>query len=530
MEKWLKDAYKQIENMPEVALEVREAAENDLFFFAKLVNPGYVYGSIHREIYHWLQEYNLYGQGEAQTDNKLIMLPRAHLKSHMVATWCAWMIIRHPEVTILYLSATAELAITQLYDIKNILSSDVFRKYWPEYVHPDVGKREKWSKTTIMIDHPRRKKEGTRDATIKTAGLTTNTTGWHADIIVSDDIVIPENAYTETGRESVAKKTSQFTSIRNNGGFTVACGTRYHPADIYYTFKNQMAMEYDEEGAELGKKPVWDISEHAVEVDNVFLWPRSIRDDGKAFGFDKTSLARIEAEYIDRTQFFAQYYNDPNDPDSERMGREVFQYYNPRFLRKERDGWYYNGNRLNVYAAVDFAYSLANAADYTAIVVIGVDSDSNIYVLDIDRFKSFKTYEYFQHIQALHSKWNFKKLQAEVTAAQKTIVESIKDFVRKSGMRLSVVEFRPSKVEGSKEERIASVLEHRYENYQMWHFEGGWTSVLEDELILSRPAHDDIKDALASAVSIAVAPARSGAKVIAELFGGSKRKSRFGGF
>jgi predicted phage terminase large subunit-like protein len=174
---------------------------------------------------------------------------------------------------------------------------------------------------------------------------------------------------------------------------------------------------------------------------------------------------------------------------------------------------------------------LNSDADYTAIVVIGIDFEGNIYVLDIDRFKSVKTIEYFKHIRDLHSKWDFKKLNAEVTAAQNVIVQSIKDFVKKDGLRLKVEEFRPSKKEGSKEERIAAVLEHRYEDLSMWHFEGGWVPTLEEELVKARPAHDDIKDALASAVSIAVKPMRSGRDVLKEFaFLGSSGGSRFGGY
>lgn len=118
----------------------------------------------------------------------------------------SWIITRHPEVTVLYLSATAELAISQLYAIQNILCSQVYNRYFPEYVHPQEGKREKWCSTSIIIDHPKRAREGIRDATVKIAGLTTNTTGWHADIIIADDIVVPENAYTEDGRDSVVKR------------------------------------------------------------------------------------------------------------------------------------------------------------------------------------------------------------------------------------------------------------------------------------------------------------------------------------
>jgi hypothetical protein len=530
MEPWLKEAYSKIEKMPPQAKAVREAAEKDLVFFAKLVNPGYMYGSIHEEIYRWMMNYNLYGKGESFTENKLIMLPRAHLKSHMVATWCAWMIVRHPEITILYASATAELAISQLYDIKNILDSSIFRKYWPEYINPEVGKREKWSQTKIIVDHPQRKKEGIRDATIACAGLTTNTTGWHADVICADDLVVPENAYTEEGRDSVSKKASQFTSIRNTGGFTMACGTRYHPADVYGIWKESTYEAYSPEGDYLGKHPVWDVKEYAVEEQGVYVWPRSVRNDGKAFGFDQRSLARIEAEYSDRVQFFAQYYNNPNDPGSAKLSNDRFQYYNPRFLKKEGSAWTYAGNRLNIYAAVDFAYSMSSRADYTAIVVVGIDWEDNIYVLDIDRFKSFKTIEYFEHIRDLHSKWDFKKLHAEVTAAQKTIVESIKDFVRKDGMRLKVEEFRPSKQQGSKQERIDAVLEHRYSNLEVWHLEGGWTPVLEEELLLARPPHDDIKDALASAVSIAVKPSKPATNYLKDFFSPPVRGNRFGGY
>ena len=525
-DRWLEDALDVIKRMSPKAKDVRERAKNDLNYFAALVNPGYMYGAIHREIFRWMEEYTIFGRGEDLASNKLIMLPRAHLKSHMVATWCAWMITRHPEITILYLSATAELAETQLFAIKNIIESRVYQQFFPEYINPQDGLREKWSQRKITIDHIAR--AGIRDATIATAGLTTNTTGWHADIIVADDLVIPENAYTEDGRESVSKKASQFTSIRNPGGFTIACGTRYFPTDIYYTWKEQVYDVYNDEGDKIDRKPVWEIKEFAVEENGVFIWPRTVRKDGKAFGFDWKVLARIEAEYSDKVQFYAQYYNDPNDPSSNRISTDKFQYFNPRYLKKEGNRWFYNHKRLNIYAAVDFAFSLSSDADYSAIVVIGIDSDSNIFVLDIDRFKTKKNLEYFERIAKLHSQWRFNKLQAEVTVAQVTIVEAIKDYVKQHGLTLSIVEYRPAKQEGRKEERIAAVLEHRYDDLKMWHFEGGFTKILEEELILARPPHDDIKDALASAVSIAVKPSAT-SSVIKEFLETVGTKSRFGG-
>lgn len=509
MEDWLTQAKRKLEKMPEEAKQIRETAKEDLYFFARLVNPGYVYGDIHKQLYQWMQNYSLYGQGEELTSNKLIMLPRAHLKSHMVATWCAWIITRHPEVTILYVSATAELAETQLFAVQNILASTTYQRYFPEYINPQEGQRERWSQRKLSIDHPKRKSEGIRDATISTAGLTTNTTGWHADVIVADDLVVPENAYTEDGRESVSRKASQFTSIRNAGGFTMACGTRYHPADIYSVWKAQEYETYNDDGEILDRKPVWDIREHVVEDNGVFLWPRSIRSDGKAFGFDNSVLARIRAEYSDKVQYHSQYYNNPNDPGSNRINRNKFQYYDKKYLKQENGSWYFKRKRLNVYASIDFAFSLTKKSDYTAIVVIGVDEDNFIYVLDIDRFKTDKISEYFNRVAQLHAKWEFRKLRAEVTVAQSIIVRDLKDRLREEGLRLSIDEYRPLRKEGSKEERIASALEHRYDNGMVWHYKGGYTDVLEEELILARPPHDDCKDALASVVEVAIKPKRS---------------------
>ena len=526
---WLVSAVEKLKRMPQKAVELREGAKEDLFLFAQLVNPGYMYGSVHKEIFLWLQDYYLYGQGDELSTNKLIMLPRAHLKSHMVATWAAWVTVRHPEITILYVSATSELAETQLYDIQNILASAIFMRYFPEYINPQKGNREKWNTKKLIVDHPKRRSEGVRDATIATAGLTTNTTGWHADVILADDLVVPENAYTEDGRDSVRKKSSQFTSIRNAGGFTLACGTRYHPSDIYATWKEQKYPFFNDSGQIEDYRPVWSVKEFKVEVDDFFIWPRVVRPDGKAFGFDRQVLARIEAEYEDRVQFYAQYYNDPNDAGSDRISKDKFQYYNPKFMKREGGHWFYKEKRLNVYAAIDFAFSLNKTADYTAIVVIGMDSDRHVYVLDIDRFKTDKISKYFEHVRDLHSRWNFKKLNAEVTVAQKIIVNNIKEYIKSSGMSLSVEEYRPTRHEGAKEERIAAALEPKYDNYEVWHFEGGWTTVLEEELVLARPPHDDLKDALASAMTIAVAPKASRSTQLKDFMTSSIKGSRFGG-
>lgn len=481
--------------------DLRAACEGDLWTFAQVVEPHRVYGDIHKKIFQWWQH-------EVHDKDSLVLVPRDHQKSHCVAVRAAWEITRDPTITILYVSATSTLAVQQLYDIKQILTSKIYKRLWPTMVNDIEGTREKWSETEIKVDHPKRKEAGVRDNTIYAAGLTTNTTGLHAKMIIKDDVVVPDNAYTAEGREKVNSACSMLASVLTTNGVEVCVGTRYHPQDHYSHLITMQSEDINEDGDIVGHNKVYEVMEYPVEQDGVFLWPRVQGSDGEWRGFNWKILAIKKAKYIDKSRFYAQYYNDPNDPDSRRLDRDRFQYFSESSIKNDGINWTYNGDRLNVYAAVDFATSTALKADWSAIVVIGIDAGGYIYVLDMERFKTSKVEKQFQKVLALHRKWEFKKLRAEVSVAQKAIVEYLKDRAREEGLRLSIDEHRPTRNEGAKAERIAGILEPRYENLTIYHPKSGLVNQLEEELVLARPPHDDLKDALAMAVSIAKAPSR----------------------
>lgn len=508
---------------------IREAAEASLEVFINLVHPHRVLGAIHKDVINWWER-------EDRKSHQLLLLPRDHGKSALAAYRVAHRITKDPTIRVLYISSTANLAEKQLKFIKDILDSPIYRYYWPEMTNPEEGKREKWTESEIAVDHPKRKAEAVRDPTVFTAGLTTSITGLHCDVAVLDDVVVKENAYTETGRTKVEEQYSLLSSIEGAEAEEWIVGTRYHPKDLYETLMKAEINIYDDYGELVSTEPLYEKKEHAVEdrgdMTGEFLWPRQQRKDGKWFGFDTSILAKKYAQYLDKVQFRAQYYNDPNDPEGGGIDRSYFQYYDKAHLSRINGKWFLKGRRLNVFAAVDFAYSLAKKADFTTIVVIGVDQDRNYYILDIDRFKSAAISEYFQHILQLHQKWDFRKLRAEVTAAQQVIVNDLKaNYIRAHGLALSVEEFKPNRHGGHKMERVMAILEPRYKNYQIWHYIGGHCQTLEEELILTNPPHDDVMDALASVIDTAVAPSSSHTTNRNPLTSGGQvgSHSRFGG-
>ncbi len=433
------------------------------------------------------------------------------MKSALVALRVAWELTRDPTLRILFISSTSNLATKQLKFIKDIFTSDTYRLYWPEMVEKDEAKREKWTEREISLDHPRRKEEMIRDPSIFTAGLTTNIVGLHCDICVLDDVVVAKNAYTEEGREKVKEQYGYLSSIEGANAREWVVGTRYHPLDLYADLMEMKVERYDSDGNFKSREGLFEKFERQVESvgdgSGQFLWPKQQRSDGAWFGFDQDILADKRSKYLNKTHFRAQYYNDPHDIDSSPIQRDLFQYYDQGKLAQRDGRWMFNGERLNVCAAVDFAYSTGLKSDFSSIVVVGVDGKNNYYVLDIDRFKTDKISEYFNRILRLHQKWGFRKVRTEITAAQSVIVKDLKEnYIRPHGLALAVDEYRPSRWIGSKEERIMAVLEPRYANRQIWHYQGGNCQALEEELIYTNPAHDDIKDALASAIDFAVMP------------------------
>lgn len=494
--------------------EVREYLENDLWEFAKYVNPHYCYGDVHRKVFEWLSDPEC-------NKNQLILLPRAHLKSHCIAVWVAWQITRDPTTTMVYLSAGEDLAKVQIYAIKNMITCDRYRELWPEMINDEEGKREKWSAWSFNVDHPKRKEAGTRDHTLIIKTVRSGFTGLHCSHLVFDDVVTPENAYTETGRKDVQRAVSQSSSVLDPGGYIKAVGTRYHPADLYSTMFEAMVKLFDDEGNPTGEAPLWDIMEAKVEnspdqdMSGKYLWPRTFNPkDRKWYGFNASVLAEIRAKYdqnFETEQYYAQYYNDPNDPDSNRVSQSDFRYYRQDLLKEEGHGWYLKDPRtelltkLRVGAAMDVANTGwsekgGRAADFTAIAVIGIDPEGTVYVLALEQFKTSDYEEYYRHVLDLHLYWGFREITVETNSVGKQVKAAIENKAVEEGLRLRVTGISRTWKDGSKQERHAATLEPRYRQGKILHFKGGLIPELEEQVLLARPRHDDLEDALCIAV------------------------------
>lgn len=241
--------------------EIRDLVLNDLEAFIKLVSPHMDIADCHRDMIKFLTN-------EEASTHQLILYPRYHSKSTIIGYYCGWRIVRDPLITILYASATATLAEAAVGLIKNIIDNDAIRKYFPELLGREEGKRELWRQDRIAVDHPIRKELKIRDATIFATGAGKNITGLHFDMIILDDIVAPTtelDPLSSVGRENARRWVSFATSILAPDGEIKVVGTRYHSEDIYNSFITMAEPIFDDDGNIVGEEPIYEVLERKVE-------------------------------------------------------------------------------------------------------------------------------------------------------------------------------------------------------------------------------------------------------------------------
>lgn len=489
--------------------KLRTMVCNDIWAYAQYMLPYFAFGDIHEKVFKEMGD----PQRKENMPNLLSLIPRDHLKSVMAATYCTWRIARNPAYTILYITADDDLGKLQMTFMQNIFESDRFRYLFPDHFDPEMGRRSMWRSQAVCTDHQLRKDKNIRDETIACKTIKSGKTGRHPDEIVYDDLVVRENAYTEVGREDVRIGAAAASSLIKSDGLMTAVGTTYHLADQYALWKGAKYEVYDDEGAFVEERALWSVIERQVENagdgSGTYLWPRTISPsgDGEWYGWDRKAISRKKAEYTlngELTQFFAQYYMEPNDPGSHRVSSDDFRYAEPKLLEFHDGKWFYAGRLLNIMATMDTAITDASNAnairnDYTAIMVVGLCTEGYYYVLAMNQFQTDERTVYYKELLDLWKKWMFKRIYIEMEAAGKVVADNIKESLRLDGYTL-VVEGSNAPRGIAKHERHASVTIPRYEQNIVHHFKGGYTNELEEQVQKPRPKHDDLLDCITMAI------------------------------
>lgn len=508
---------------------IRQTCEQDLFTYAQMMFPKRYFGDLHRDLFRFFQNSLEHAMSTGESDNAGALVPRDHQKSFCIAVACSWAITKYPWFTVAYVSSNPKLAESQLTVIKNVFKSDIYRELWPSMLNYEIHPRTKqlehkaletWTKTEIVVDHPDRPKSE-KDPTIRATSAKSTNTGEHYKLCIFDDLVTNENYRSAAEREEIREVYQSFASIATTGSIKWMVGTRYGDNDLYADLKERTVPVYDNETGELlEEKPLWNFFERVMEDSRMrdgsgtYCWPRMKMPDGSWYGFDRNERARKKAEAFNEELFWAQYYNDPNAAATDRISKDHFMYLQPSLLTQKNGHWHYGAKQLKINCGMDLAFSEGSGIkkmkrDFSSIAVIGFDDEGYCYILDLKRFQTDRAEVYYEELVDMYNYWNFRECTIETNAGGKVVANFIQDNLRAEGHLLVINSQHKNQTHGTKEERNSLLLEPMYRQKSVYHTKGGYTRELEEELRLSKPPHDDLKDALYIAVSTAKRPTKA---------------------
>lgn len=444
---------------------LKEKAGKNLYLFNKWVleaekgDENFVpLGPFQKQLCNFVQD-----RGDKK---KLILIPRSHLKTKLVSTgYPVFKIVNNPKIRILISSATWQMAVDIHTAVqKTLQNSERLIDIWGDFSKDATI----WSQ-----DRTRLAENDKREPTITAAGIDNNLVGGHYDLILMDDVVNRDNVSTMDQIGKVVTRYKDYLDLLEPHGEMIVIGTRWHDADLY-------GWILDPSNA--GRDDFLTLIMRAYEGNIMTGEDFSALWKGK---FDREGLLKkLRSEGW--AHFSAQYLNDPVPEEDATFKRSWFKYYQADDMR---------GSLLNKFLLIDPAISLAKDADYTAMVVVGVDEYNNIFILDIVR-KRLSPKDIIDQIFRLRELWRLSDVAMEQVAFQKAIGYALRDDIRFKRQPFHITELKPN--ERSKDSRIKG-LQPLYENGKIFHNKQLANNIyLEDELVrFPRTSHDDIIDALA---------------------------------
>ena len=193
-----------------------------VFIFADEWNKilGYQTPHHHQEMLKFL-----YDVWQSQNHKGLLMAFRHSGKSTVVGIFAACVLYMHPETRILVLSAHTTLASRMVAHIKNILENH------PLCVDLIPKSKKEWSADKITINRP----IGIREPSVVCQGIHGNITGMRADLIICDDVEVPNTCNTQQKREALRERLRDLDFILSPNGTMIYIGTPHTTDTIYRT-------------------------------------------------------------------------------------------------------------------------------------------------------------------------------------------------------------------------------------------------------------------------------------------------------
>ena len=336
-----------------------------------------------------------------------------------------------------------------------------------------------WTRTEITV--ATKTKVGGKDPSIQVTSVGNVKVGAHAELIVMDDLVSNLNTATKEQIEKVIDYYKYMLSIANPEARLIIVGTRYTFSDLYAHIQEN-------------------------EIDNFDILIRGCTKDG-SYDFSESNLyfpKRLTAQFLEEQRksqgsfiFSNQYMNRCVDSDSQVFKEEWLQYY----VTPPRE--------MYCFILIDPAATVNRESDFTAVLVVGVDWEGNIYTLEVHQLKETpakwidlvfrKCMEY-----GIGQEHNPGVVSLETNSWQKIYKDAFTTEMEKRKYWFPIVEARPTISSRSKEQRIGALVP-LFEHGKVF-LKKNQNNLVDELLMFPKGRNDDLIDALKDIIPIKMSP------------------------
>ena len=180
--------------------------------------------ALHARIAAWLEE-----RHAKSAHGAALLAFRSSGKSTLVGLFCAWLLAKDANLRVLVLAAEHALARKMVRNVKRIIER-----------HPATAglkpvKTEQWASDQFVVARGAE----LRDPSMLAKGLAGNITGTRADVVICDDVEVPNTCDTAAKREDLRERLGELDYILVPGGMQLYIGTPHS----YYSIYAEIARE-----------------------------------------------------------------------------------------------------------------------------------------------------------------------------------------------------------------------------------------------------------------------------------------------
>lgn len=144
-------------------------------------------------------------------------------KSWITSAFVCWLLLNNPQLKILVVSASKERADAFSTFVKRLINEIPML----QHLAPQDGQRD----SVIAFDVGPAKPD--HSPSVKSVGITGQITGSRADVLIADDVEVPNNSSTQMMRDKLSEAVKEFDAILKPGGRIIYLGTPQTEMSLY---------------------------------------------------------------------------------------------------------------------------------------------------------------------------------------------------------------------------------------------------------------------------------------------------------